>query len=121
MDEALTIDGTPIPVLVGSWRTTPIVPGSRGRTETGVLRSVRSGAVRIEAQGTTMFETWAEAEAIRDLLLEPGDHEVTGWLVGGAILTCETDCGTITPIDHRPRGVPPTAMWQLEFRLYEAE
>lgn len=113
------IDGVPIPVLEGSWSETPRVPGSRGFTETGVVRSVRSGRVRLEFAGTAMFTTRAEAVGARNLFCTAGDHAATGRLIGPDAVIVEIDCGDLTAVPHRPVS-GPTAMWQIEFRLIES-
>lgn len=118
MDNPLTIDGTPVPVLVGTWRATPFQSGSRGFTERNVLRSVRSGNTRWEFQGTSMFHTREEADALFAILDAAGDHTVAGDLPGGTF-TCECEPGDVVPIDHRPSGVTPDAKWQVSWRLIE--
>lgn len=109
------VDGLEIGVLVGTWRMTFPVAGSRAVTETNIVRSVRSGDARVEMSGTAIFETRTEADTALDLLLTAGDHAVSGELPGAAY-TCEAEVGTMEAIDHRPPS-GPTAKWKFDFRM----
>jgi hypothetical protein len=117
---ALTIDGDEFPVLISTWRETIFVPGSRARTETGAIRSVRLGCPLSTFTGSSFFATRVEADVMRDVLLTYGDHVVSGVLPGKTVL-CETDCGPIEAVDHRPTGFSgtPTAMWRLSWTLIQ--
>jgi hypothetical protein len=120
MAEALVIDSLAVPVLVDTWQETIYIPGSRRRAERGNLRSVRLGCPLSKFTGTGYYATRVEADVLRALLTTYGDHVVSGWLPGRGVV-CETDCGPIEPVDHRPPGVDPTAQWSVAFTLHQTK
>lgn len=117
MAEFLTFDGTPVPVLIGTWRENAPKPGSRARTERGQLRSVRLGDRYSIFTGRTFFATRDEAEEIRDMMDEYGDHEIEGEGPGRTV-TVESDVGEVEAEDHRP-NTGPTAQWGFAFTFFE--
>lgn len=118
--EWLTIDGFTFPVLSNTWKQKPDKPGSRKRTETGELRSVRLGDPVSTFTGQTVFATREAADTVYDLLQTYGDHEIEG-LLPGLLIVCETDCDLVEALDDWPSNGGRSAAWRLSWTLTETE